>query len=347
MNKSAIQDTTDGTQARGGEPDPLEALREAWKSWRQQPSVGLEEHLVQLRQAAAASLSLEPGRDIWPPQAPDLFPEHRHGLVEIEPAQLNMQTLASAVGHHGALLVRGLVPMARVHELREGIDQAMAMHDAWRAGAPLEKTSPWFRENPDVTTLSENDYARKWTRQAQGVFTADSPRMLALLLDTYARSGVLDTVREYLGEHPLLSAKKGVLRRVEPDLKLAGWHQDGRFLEQGEGIHTINAWMSLSHCGKQAPGMDIIARQLGRIVETGTHSAEMPWVVAQELIDETPELREAWVRPDFAPGDVLFFDEFNLHRTGIGPDMSERRYAIESWFYAPSRRTANDLYLAV
>ena len=327
--------------------DPLEALEKAWRAWQQQPSAELEERLASLRQAAAASLSPEPGHDIWPPKADDLFPEHCHGLVEIDPTQLDMQTLASAVSHHGALLVRGLVPQSRVTELRDGIDQAMAMHDAWRGGTPLEQTSPWFSANPDITNLSPNDYARKWTRQAQGVFVADSPRMLALLLDTYERTGVLDTISEYLGERPVLSAKKGVLRRVEPDLEIAEWHQDGRFLEQGQGIRTINAWMSLSHCGEQAPGMDIIARQLGRIVETGTHDAKLPWTVAQEVIDQTPELREAWVRPQFEPGDVLFFDEFNLHRTGVGPDLTERRYAIESWFYAPSHRTANDLYLAV
>ncbi len=41
-------------------------------------------------------------------------------------------------------------------------------------------------------------------------------------------------------------------------------------------------------------------------------------------------------RPAFAPGDALLFDHLTLHRTGVGPGMSRDRYAIESWFFAPS-----------
>jgi len=42
------------------------------------------------------------------------------------------------------------------------------------------------------------------------------------------------------------------------------------------------------------------------------------------------------VRPEFRPGDALLFDHMLLHRTAVDPDMSERRYAIEAWFTAPS-----------
>jgi hypothetical protein len=37
----------------------------------------------------------------------------------------------------------------------------------------------------------------------------------------------------------------------------------------------------------------------------------------------------------FAPGDALFFDEHLPHRTSVGADLG-LRYAIESWFVAPS-----------
>jgi len=37
----------------------------------------------------------------------------------------------------------------------------------------------------------------------------------------------------------------------------------------------------------------------------------------------------------FAPGDALLFDELLLHRTAALA-RAQDRYAIESWFFAPS-----------
>ena len=34
--------------------------------------------------------------------------------------------------------------------------------------------------------------------------------------------------------------------------------------------------------------------------------------------------------------DVLLFDDLFLHRTAADPTMPRRRYAIETWFFAPS-----------
>jgi len=42
------------------------------------------------------------------------------------------------------------------------------------------------------------------------------------------------------------------------------------------------------------------------------------------------------VRPIFEPGDALFFDHFNLHRTAIDPGMTSDRHAIETCLLAPS-----------
>jgi hypothetical protein len=46
--------------------------------------------------------------------------------------------------------------------------------------------------------------------------------------------------------------------------------------------------------------------------------------------------------PVFQPGDSLFFDERLVHRTSVGTDL-ETRYAIESWFVAPSSYPAKHL----
>ena len=42
------------------------------------------------------------------------------------------------------------------------------------------------------------------------------------------------------------------------------------------------------------------------------------------------------VRPEFEPGDGLLFDERFLHRTYLHEHMTEGRYALECWLFAPS-----------
>ena len=45
--------------------------------------------------------------------------------------------------------------------------------------------------------------------------------------------------------------------------------------------------------------------------------------------------------PEFEPGDALMFDEHFLHRTYLPREMTDPRYALECWFFAPSRHTSD------
>ena len=110
----------------------------------------------------------------------------------------------------------------------------------------------------------------KWVRAAGGILTADSPRLLFELVADLPRGRSRLPHRHHLGERPALSAKKCTLRRVDPNT-VGDWHQDGAFL--GNGIHTVNVWLSLSHCGRDAPGMDILPRHLDSVVGTGANGA--------------------------------------------------------------------------
>ena len=59
------------------------------------------------------------------------------------------------------------------------------------------------------------------------VWTADSPRVLFELLESYRAAGLDDMIAAYLGERPAVSLRKFTLRRVPSDLAQADWHQDG------------------------------------------------------------------------------------------------------------------------
>jgi hypothetical protein len=181
---------------------------------------------------------------------------------------------------------------------------------------------------------------RKWTSKDRAIWAADSPRMLFFLTDAFERLGLRELIENYFGERPALSMNKTVLRRAQPTSAGADWHQDGAFL--GDEIRSLNVWLSLSHCGKDAPGMDLVPRRLDGIIETGGEGAHFDWSVAPA--DAERAAGDAGiVRPLFGPGDVLLFDHLFLHRTASEPTMTKPRYAIESWFFAPSAYPAKQV----
>jgi hypothetical protein len=156
--------------------------------------------------------------------------------------------------------------------------------------------------------------------------------MLFELLELVDETGIGDLVAAHLGERPALSANKCTLRRVPVDSN-TNWHQDGAFL--GEEIRTLNLWLALSHCGVDAPGLDIVPRRIDHVLETGTDGAIFDWSVSPNIVDDIAADAPV-VRPEFGPGDALLFDQLFLHRTAVSPTMTRERHAIETWFFAPS-----------
>ncbi len=219
----------------------------------------------------------------------------------------------------------------------DGIDRSIAASDSFWSSDKQQEPSPWF-EPFKVHPVSPEGinrelwYKRPFCRQGGGVWAADSPRMLFELTATLRDSGLERLISNYLGERPALAVDKCVLRRARLDAS-ADWHQDGAFL--GRGIRTVNMWLSLSHCGRDAPGLELIPGRLERIVETGTEGANFAWSVGPGVVDRISAATPAR-RPVFEPGDVLFFDEVFLHRTATDPAMTQERYALETWFFAPS-----------
>ena len=296
---------------------------------RRRPDPKLEFRLTRLRYAAFPTLPAVSGLASWPPPVPPSAPglDESLPIPEVSPANLSVDALRRGVLGHGSLLVRNLIDPARVELLIDGIDRAMGSEEPG-AEAP---GPPWYQPlplGPEHGTVMR----RGWVRGGGGALTIDSPRMLFTLLEIFESIGLHDLATGYLGERPALSANKWTLRRVKPDA-VGSWHQDGAFL--GDGIRALNIWISLSPCGVDAPGMDLLPRRLEHIVETGTGGSYFDWDVGPETVAglaiDTPV-----VRPEFGAGDVLFFDDLFLHRTAVSPEMTKDRYAIESWCFAPS-----------
>jgi Phytanoyl-CoA dioxygenase (PhyH) len=324
----------DALEREGRLVEAVDALAEANRLRRDGT---VERRLVRLRRAAFAQLepSLPPLE--WPPRVPE--PSNGNdGPPEITPAELTPALLRTGILQHGSVLVRGMVPQARVQRLRDAIDRAFEAQDATLAGVATRDTAVWYDPLDGIYNAT---LARQWGREGGAVLAADSPRGLHEFLETVRELRIDRLLTAYFGERPTLSAEKTTLRRIDAKswkTRLANWHQDGSFL--GAGIRTVDVWFALSRCGRDAPGMDIIPIRVNDILGTGDSGAHYGWSVSLEMIEQALPGVPVW-RPEFQPGDVLMFDDRCLHRTAAELGMPKVRYAIESWFFASSAYPAN------
>jgi hypothetical protein len=229
----------------------------------------------------------------------------------------------------GCVLVRGLVERGRALRFAEEIDRSFDERERLHGGgSAAEGYYEEFEPEPPLVVPPDQ---RSWIKAGGGVLAVDAPRLAAEMLDMFEEAGVGRLVEGYLGERPLISVEKTTLRKAEPQVSGA-WHQDGRFMGD---VRALNLWLSLSHCGDEAPGLDIVPKRLDGIVATSTDEAVLDIQVSQakaeEAAGDTPI-----ARPIFEPGDALLFDDLFLHKTGSEPTMPKARYAIESWFFGGS-----------
>jgi Phytanoyl-CoA dioxygenase (PhyH) len=310
----------------------LDAIEVLHLANRTAPDPAVERRLAHVRNVAFDQLEPRSRFDEWPPPVAGRDGDGAARLPEVTPAELDAVTVRLRILAHGAVCVRGLLDQDQVDGFVEGIDTALAVREEGPSGtAAARRDQSWFAALP-LPAEAARWLGRNWVAGSGGVLAADSPRLLFRLFETYEDVGLRQVVGDYLGERPVLSANKCTLRRV-PLTANTDWHQDGAFL--GRGIRVLNIWIALTDCGVDAPGLDLLPQRLDHIVETGTGGAFFDWAVGPAVVERLAAEAPV-VRPRFGAGDAMLFDEMYLHRTAIEPTMTRPRYAIESWFFAPT-----------
>jgi hypothetical protein len=304
----------------------IEALT---REHRAAPNRDREHEIMRLRQLAGIALVEEAGArpDLVEP-APDGLPDAN--VPEVSAAELTPGLIRAAILEHGAILVRGLVDAETAAHLAGEIDRAFAARETVPHGVLFDETDYYheFSPEPYHDMITE----RHHVRSGGGILAADTPRVAASMIEVFEQADLRDLIGGYLREPPLFSAHKTTLRKADPSIP-GSWHQDGKFLGD---VRALNLWLSLSHCGDTAPGLDLVPRRLEKIVEAGAgDEGFLKIVVSQETAEELAG--EAGIqRPIFEPGDAMFFDHLYLHQTASEPEMPNPRFAVESWFFGPS-----------
>jgi hypothetical protein len=256
------------------------------------------------------------------------LPDVNGGLPEFTREQLTPQLLRSAIMRDGCLLVRGLAPRADAESFAQQIDRSFAERDRHDAGVPHD---PRLYQEFTPDPRYGEELARPWIKEGGGVLAVDSPSLNFRMMELFEQARLPQLVNGYLGEAPLITAQKTTLRKAEPAVPGA-WHQDGKFMGP---VRALNLWLSLSHCGDEAPGLDIVPKRIDDFVTTLTDEALLDYMISQRMAEEAAG-ETGILRPIFEPGDALFFDDVFLHKTGSDPAMPNPRYAIENWFFGGS-----------
>ena len=290
----------------------------------------IEIALSALRNRAYDQLADEPGAP--GPEAVDPGPPvGSSGLPEADLAGLTPEAVHAAIHTHGSLLVPGAVTRQQAGDLTAAIEAAFAAATATTRAADDDDRPPssWWSQL-ELDAPQKMSLGRKWVWGAGGVLLCDSPRVMFDLLSLYDDLGLRSLVAGYLGTRPVLSGNKCTLRRVTLDTN-GSWHQDGAFL--GSGIRAVNIWLTLTDCGVDAPGLDVVPHRFDGIVETGSDGSYFDWAASDDVV------RGAAGRDGVAASEVLGGRHADLRRPVPAPHRGRSgddhdRHAIEMWSFA-------------
>ena len=264
-------------------------------------------------------------------------------LPTVQPANLTAQALSDALEQYGCLFVPGLLDQHQAGTLTEGIDRSFEAFDRYNerplAPRPVQDRA-WFEPfQPAERYAKRMMGGRSFTRSTGGLWTIESPHMLFELTELFESIGLKAAIAGHLGEQPALSAAKCNIRRTPVHLP-GGWHQDGSFV--GLDITSIDAWIALSDCGRDAPGLEVVPHRFDDLLPTGLDGVVIPH---ETVLERVKEIASTIVDREYRAGDALLFDHLFLHRTAIRPTMTKERYALETWFFGPSHYPASQVPL--
>ncbi|WP_101756534.1 phytanoyl-CoA dioxygenase family protein [Oceanicoccus sp. KOV_DT_Chl] len=254
-----------------------------------------------------------------------IFP--KGSIPRISYVNLSESILDDAMRNHGALIVENAISSDKAEELKAEIETVRSEHQKRLIDIAGYTCGRHYRPLP-----AENKNNSYFINSS--IYLAEAPLIFNAFYNILNTTKLRSLIVNYLGNHAAMSVEKSVLRKMEPDNSDKwqwAWHQDGAFL--GDNIHSLNMWLALTDCGAEAPSLDVLTERYRAILPTGSGKALYDWSLCPDLIEDEIQ-KHGFEHTDFKQGDLIFFDHYNVHRTGMIKNMTKTRYAIESWFFS-------------
>lgn len=246
----------------------------------------------------------------------------------------------AALRAHGAVLVRGALAREWVAALREAADARYRRVEelaprATSGAQPRELPGGW-RFVPTASSLSLGALDEPHGLPVACALAATSP-LRAILVALHEGPFAIDLDQAWLRRQ---HAPAHAPRWHAPH----AWHQDGALGHDfalgadapGALLPMVTCWAPLGPCGADAPGLEVLAPPLDRLVPP-----------AELGPDAVPGAR-SWT-PRMAAGDVLLVHGGALHRTHVTPAMTRERTSVELRSFPAARlpaRLARDRFSA-
>lgn len=303
-----------------------EALRHLMTANRMDPDAARE---ILIRDLRITEIIGEPKTATTKPVKSSVSLSYEQRMPVSSLGEVNADIVSAAFEDKGCLYLPNAIDSNTVEQLRDAVE---ASHKAFHGENPDPQwhSIPRYANGDQAMGVAA---ARNFAKESGACLASDSPHTMFLICDMFERTGITALARDFIGENPLMSASKFVLWKAGPG-DPTEWHQDGRFLGDKNDIVSMNVWTCLTDCGDSAPGMELVLDYLDEYILNSSGNV-FDWSVADSQVDNYRGTVPI-VRPNFKAGDMLIFDHWLLHRTARNPEMTESRYAIESWFFAPS-----------
>lgn len=241
--------------------------------------------------------------------------------LEVGPDPFTAAELAAVLRRHGCAVVRGGLPQRDCQALLPRLEHnlAHAYVPNQPPGDPTELNVPlhFFCDRSETAALAarfaeiREQPIAAWHWGLDGVVsTADVWLRIAGL------TTVIDAISLRLGGALTIDRSLGYARaKLGSQQRVLPFHQDARtgYWE----IPTIAMWMPLVPCGEDAPGLEIVPRRLRSLFPVGLYGGSDRTDYQAYPASALDELIPSWtvVAPVLAPGDILLFDSYVLHRT--------------------------------
>lgn len=245
------------------------------------------------------------------------------GMPAVTEADVTLHPRSSGTagtGHAVACLRRVGVVLLRQAITEEAVDQALATVRSTYARLPeIMQSNPGTAQVLGELGLIAPDHVPHFPELAETACRLVRSSAAWPVLEDYFRATPLpdlDTLR-YRHHRPFQA------------LSAVPLHQDIMFT--GTDRSKVNCWIPLTRCGRDAPGLEFypmyhVARFVHRQKPMGG-AYPMDSIRPAALSNFPSPLHP--IEPEFAPGDMLLFDDFCLHRTTGRPGMTAERFSLD------------------
>lgn len=312
----------------------------------------------QLHREALESLKSYPASERWSPPPPRR--DYPHGSRPTSGAAFSPQDVAHFC-REGYVVLRNFYTQAEVHALREGTQGVLTRLGAERLAEQKGGSADMFYG--DLAFAPVDGPADSGNPHRVG-YVNDLHLYESALMPSIAHARILNCLTELLG--PDIDAWQVATVVKPPGLTWAGggygWHQD--IADYGgsgdcDGTTTTYSYHGMTCFGNLCTITylnDCSADKGATSIIPRTHRVRVPGQPAGELIrcplftssssagvwngpyrsvEGIDDIEAAAVTPTVAPGDVLMFDSWSVHRANINTDTTESKIGLINVYCRP------------